>query len=39
MTRGNSFLLDDAEHVPEEIWSFTKEELFDGIRDLYIGEW
>lgn len=39
MTRGNSFLPDDAEQVPEEIWSFTKEELFDGIRELHIGEW
>lgn len=39
MTVGSHFSPEDGIVVPEKIWSVTKEDFIDGIRDLHIGEW
>ena len=39
LTISNSFNREEVASVSEEIWSMTKEEFFDSLRDLHIGEW
>lgn len=39
MTVGSHFFPEEATVVPEEVWSMTKDEFVEGLRDLHIGEW